>query len=235
MAGHSEPAVVVLEGPTSWRAGDRRWTPRPASARSSSSTRTRAAPRASGTSRGRRCWPTGQPTAAHPEEAEARGRAVRPEDAVTILYTSGTTGHPKGVVLTHTNVLFEAHSSLRTAAPEGDLAWISTCRSRTSPSGSSASTSRRSRAGTCTWSPTLAAGRRAGRGAPHAVLRRPAGLGEDQDRHQRQARRGARRGPPGPASRPRWRSGSSTSSRSSTAPRRRRSSRPASTPPTRRC
>ncbi len=37
------------------------------------------------------------------------------------------------------------------------------------------------------------AARRARRGAPDGVLRRPAGLGEDQDRHLRQARRG-----PGP-------------------------------------
>jgi long-chain acyl-CoA synthetase len=35
------------------------------------------------------------------EEFEALSRAAHPEDTVTIVYTSGTTGDPKGVVLTH--------------------------------------------------------------------------------------------------------------------------------------
>ncbi|ORA20714.1 fatty acid--CoA ligase FadD11 [Mycobacterium arosiense] len=39
---------------------------------------------------------------------EATWRAVRPEDVVTLIYTSGTTGNPKGVEMTHANLLFEA-------------------------------------------------------------------------------------------------------------------------------
>ena len=62
---------------------------------------------------------------ADPTMVAARTDAVRPGDAVTILYTSGTTGNPKGVVLTHRNVLFEACSSLRTAGADGEIEWVS--------------------------------------------------------------------------------------------------------------
>jgi len=39
---------------------------------------------------------------------ESTWRAVKPDDVVTLVYTSGTTGNPKGVEMTHANLLFEA-------------------------------------------------------------------------------------------------------------------------------
>ncbi|NUR63524.1 MAG: AMP-binding protein [Catenulispora sp.] len=39
---------------------------------------------------------------------EQRWRGIGPEDPVGMMYTSGTTGDPKGVVLSHRNVLYEA-------------------------------------------------------------------------------------------------------------------------------
>ena len=43
-----------------------------------------------------------------PEAMESVARAVRPEDTATIVYTSGTTGPPKGCVTTHENMMATA-------------------------------------------------------------------------------------------------------------------------------
>ncbi len=43
-------------------------------------------------------------------DAEAAWRAVKPDDLLTLIYTSGTTGPPKGVQLTHRNVIACAES-----------------------------------------------------------------------------------------------------------------------------
>ncbi|HEV3469829.1 MAG TPA: long-chain fatty acid--CoA ligase [Pyrinomonadaceae bacterium] len=40
-----------------------------------------------------------------PDLAETLARAVTPDDLATIIYTSGTTGEPKGVMLSHANVV----------------------------------------------------------------------------------------------------------------------------------
>jgi long-chain acyl-CoA synthetase len=52
-------------------------------------------------------------SAAHPGEIDRRAEAVAPGDAFTIIYTSGTTGQPKGVVLTHANLVASCESGVR--------------------------------------------------------------------------------------------------------------------------
>ncbi len=42
----------------------------------------------------------------HRTEVDERARATRPTDLASIVYTSGTTGNPKGCMLTHGNVLW---------------------------------------------------------------------------------------------------------------------------------
>ena len=53
-----------------------------------------------------------QADAAQIPEQRARGarQAVRVDDVATIIYTSGTTGLPKGVVLTHRNIVATVHA-----------------------------------------------------------------------------------------------------------------------------
>jgi long-chain acyl-CoA synthetase len=114
VAGHARPTVVVLETADHVR----RWT----DARVSDPGITlvvldaAAAPDLDGTltwatllTRGRELRAT------HEDEIARRVAAIDPEDPITILYTSGTTGNPKGVVLSHRNVLFEVDSGNRTA------------------------------------------------------------------------------------------------------------------------
>ncbi|NLH48361.1 MAG: long-chain fatty acid--CoA ligase [Myxococcales bacterium] len=57
-------------------------------------------------------------------DREALGRIearLRPEDLATIIYTSGTTGPPKGVMLTHKNILFVIDAVLDTTPDTTDF------------------------------------------------------------------------------------------------------------------
>jgi long-chain acyl-CoA synthetase len=51
--------------------------------------------------------------AANPGELDKRADAVKPGDCFTIIYTSGTTGQPKGVVLSHANLVASCESAVR--------------------------------------------------------------------------------------------------------------------------
>jgi long-chain acyl-CoA synthetase len=46
------------------------------------------------------------------KQVEARGAAISPDDLATIVYTSGTTGEPKGVMLAHRNLVDMTRSCL---------------------------------------------------------------------------------------------------------------------------
>ncbi len=52
--------------------------------------------------------------AAEPDVVDARSSELTPDDIATLIYTSGTTGTPKGVVITHYNVLWTVESMERT-------------------------------------------------------------------------------------------------------------------------
>ena len=57
------------------------------------------------------------------EAFESAARAIEPDDLATIIYTSGTTAEPKGVMLTHGNIASNVNYSLRefTFEPEDSL------------------------------------------------------------------------------------------------------------------
>jgi long-chain acyl-CoA synthetase len=48
---------------------------------------------------------------AQPRRFEDMARAIRPDDEASIIYTSGTTGVPKGVILTHGNLVFNVKAA----------------------------------------------------------------------------------------------------------------------------
>ncbi|MFA5517934.1 MAG: long-chain fatty acid--CoA ligase [Spirochaetota bacterium] len=47
-----------------------------------------------------------------PDEIDKRINQINPEDTMTLMYTSGTTGNPKGVMLTHNNMVKQADQFL---------------------------------------------------------------------------------------------------------------------------
>ena len=63
--------------------------------------------------------------AADPGEIAARVAAIKPDDPLALLYTSGTTGNPKGVLLTHRNILYALESADRVGIVSKGIRWVS--------------------------------------------------------------------------------------------------------------
>jgi long-chain acyl-CoA synthetase len=63
--------------------------------------------------------------AADPGLVASRVAAIKPDDPVTLLYTSGTTGNPKGVIITHANVLYEVETGRAADLSRMHVRWVS--------------------------------------------------------------------------------------------------------------
>jgi long-chain acyl-CoA synthetase len=63
--------------------------------------------------------------AERPAEVAGRVAAIRPSDPVTLLYTSGTTGNPKGVIITHASALYEVLAAEVAGTGVKNVRWVS--------------------------------------------------------------------------------------------------------------
>jgi long-chain acyl-CoA synthetase len=59
------------------------------------------------------------------DEVAGRIAAITPADPATLLYTSGTTGNPKGVVITHASILYELVAIAATGNMLPHTRWVS--------------------------------------------------------------------------------------------------------------
>jgi long-chain acyl-CoA synthetase len=60
-----------------------------------------------------------------PAEVASRIAGIGPSDPVTLLYTSGTTGHPNGVIITHGSVLYGVVAAEEAGIAVKNVRWVS--------------------------------------------------------------------------------------------------------------
>jgi long-chain acyl-CoA synthetase len=66
-----------------------------------------------------------QRQAQFPGEVAGRIAKITPSDPVTLLYTSGTTGHPKGVIISHASALYEVIAAKVNGTVTSNVRWVS--------------------------------------------------------------------------------------------------------------
>ena len=110
--GHAEARRVLRRGPRPAASRSSRSGTSCPSSTGSSSSKTMLASMTPSSSTSRSCAPSAQPVcSASPACSTPAWPRSTPSQAATLVYTSGTTGPPKGTIISHANIMWTIRSS----------------------------------------------------------------------------------------------------------------------------